>query len=295
MIKKFYLTQIETKDKLCHQGIYFKPKKRGKYAILWVHGFMSAFYRNVQLLETLAQACEKHKFGFATFNNRGHDIVTGIKQRKKSGYNYLTQGAAGEKFEDCIHDIEAGVKFLISQKFSKIILVGHSTGANKVCYYAANKPNPKVAGIVLASPVSDRLTPSCHAKKLQKTLHIMHHLVKQGKGNELVTGHLFFPITPKRLISLYQPRTKEDTFDYGDPKPQLKYYSKIRLPLFTIFGANDEFLDRPVNQVIEVFDNYAQSTIYASAVVPKASHGFDKNEKKFVDLLVRWIDQCCAN
>ena len=291
MLKKFHLAQIETKDHLLHQGIYFEPKKRGKCAILWIHGFMSAFYRNLQLWETLAQSSEKYGFGFAVFNNRGHDIVTGIKKinrRKKSGYSYTMQGASSEKFVDCVYDIEAGIKFLLAQKFTKIILVGHSTGANKVCYYSAHQPHSQVAGVVLAGPVSDRLTPPVNALKLKKTLHLMLRLIKQGKGDRLVTEPPFFPMTPKRFISLYQPRSPEDTFDYGDAKPLMKDYSKIKLPLLVIFGENDEFLDRPVQRVIAIFDAYARSSFYTSAIIPKATHGFNRSEQQLVKLLFAW-------
>ena len=298
MKNKFHLAQIETKDNLSHQGIYFKPKKRGQCAILWIHGLMSAFYRNLYLWETLAQSCEKYGFGFAAFNNRGHDIVTGIKKinrHKKSGHSYTLQGASTEKFEDCIYDIEAGIKFLLAQKFNQIILVGHSTGANKICYYAARKPHAKVAGIVLAGPASDRLMPPCSLQKLQKTLNVMRRLVKQRKGDQLITNHLFFPITPKRFISLYQPHSKEDTFDYGDLKPQMKDYSKIKLPLLVLFGENDEFLDRSIQQVVATFDHYARSKFYTSAIIPKATHGFNQCEQQLVNVLTKWIKQNLGN
>jgi pimeloyl-ACP methyl ester carboxylesterase len=292
-MKSYYLTQITTKDQLIHQGIYFRPARtKSKTAILWVHGLMSNFYGNVEFWDNLTDSCEKSGIGFAAFNNRGHDIVVGIKKRdprKKSGSIYTLQGASGEKFEDCIKDIEAGVQFLIAQKFSKIILVGHSTGANKVCYYAARKPNPKVVGVVLASPMSDRLIPMGGTKPAQRNLRIMQKFVRQGRGDELMTGYQFCPMTPKRFVSLYQPRSAEDVFDYGDRKPVMKDFSRIQTPLCVMLGEADEYLDRPAREVQSVFDSYTRAISYISIVIPCASHGFKKNEKIFSRLLVQWI------
>lgn len=84
-MKQFYLAEIVTKDKLIHQGLFYKPTNLGKKAILWVHGLSSTFYGNTKLLEAFGEYCEKEGIGFAVFNNRGHDVVTGIKKtiRKK--------------------------------------------------------------------------------------------------------------------------------------------------------------------------------------------------------------------
>src|SRR3989344_909522 len=169
-MKQFYLAEIVTKDKLIHQGIFFWPKRPTKKAILWVHGLTSTFYSNVPLLTEFAKQCEREGVGFASFNNRGHDIVAGIKKVDPSsdkGYTHIDGGAALETFKDSTYDIEAGVTFLKYQGFSKIIVVGHSTGSNKTCFYAAGRKNTAIVGYVLAGPVSDRNTPGVDLAKIR--------------------------------------------------------------------------------------------------------------------------------
>lgn len=161
-MKQFYLTEINTKDKLIHQGLFFASSQPKKTAFLWIHGLGSTFYSQVALLEAFAKTCERNGYGFAAFNNRGHDGVTGLKKvdpQNDKGYSRLSGGAGYEVFEECVYDIEAGIVFLIRHGFSKIVLAGHSTGANKLCYYAGNQNDSRVAGVVLVSPMSDRLNP----------------------------------------------------------------------------------------------------------------------------------------
>jgi hypothetical protein len=117
-MKQFYLSEITTKDGLAHQGIFFAPKKHGKRAILWVHGLSAAFYNDIHLFEVVAEACEKNGWGFALFNNRGHDLIAGIRKYDETppnGYSYYPGGAGSEVFEESILDIDAGIAFLVKE------------------------------------------------------------------------------------------------------------------------------------------------------------------------------------
>ena len=72
----------------------------------------------------------------------------------------------------------------------------------------------------------------------------------------------------------------EDQFDYGDPRPRMKYFSKITKPLLVLVGSEDEYLDRPAKKFIEVFDTYQHSTKYKSVVIPNATHGYTDLENR---------------
>ena len=290
-MKPFYLVETVTRDKLIHQGLFYRPKNPGKKAILLVHGLTSTFYGGIKLLEALADECENAGFGLATFNNRGHDMITGIRKvdrRKPKGYGHMIGGAGYENFKDCIYDIEAGVDFLANQGFSEIIITGSSTGANKVCFYASKTKNPHVLGFVLASPSSDRLTIT-DKNRLEKNLLQMQDFVNQGKSDELQIGYHFFPLTPKRYLSLFIPNSLEDTFDYGDPRPRLTYFSRIRKPLLVILGEIDESLDRSPEKVLSVFAECQTSVNYKSVIIPGSLHGFDGKEARLVKIIVAWV------
>lgn len=290
-MKQFYLAEIETKDKLSHQGIYFAPTKKEKRALLWIHGLSAAFYTGMSLYEAFVDACEKEGWGFAHFNNRGHDLIAGVRKMDGTppyGYSYYPAGAGQEIFEESVLDIEAGIDFLVGQGFSEIILVGHSTGANKACYWAATQKNPHVIGVVLSGPMSDRLHGITDFVKFKKDLAYMHKLVDEGRDNELLLGYFFFPITPKRFISLFEPRSTEDVFDYGESEPKLKYFSQITLPLLVHLAGKDEGADRPIEEIRKTFDAHAKSRKYKSVVIPGALHRFNGSEREAVAAIVEW-------
>lgn len=267
------------------------PKKPIKRAILWVHGLSAAFYNDITLYEVMAEACDKKGWGFAIFNNRGHDLIAGIRKvdgTPPNGYIYYQAGAGKEVFTESVLDIDAGVSFLLEKGFSEIIMVGHSTGANKACYFAATQKNPHVKGVVLSVPMSDRLDPSIMPERRKKELIFMHKLITQGKGDELLLGYHFFPITPKRYISLFEPGSAEDTFDYGDAHPKMAFFSQIQLPLLVVLAGNDEYADRPIDEIKKVFDVHAKSKKYTSIVIFGALHKFNGSEKEAVRTIFSW-------
>ena len=293
-MKPFFLVETTTRDKLIHQGIFYRSKKSGKQALLWVHGLTSNFYGHIALFEEFAEACDDAGFGFAAFNNRGHDMVTGIRKidkRKPKGYDHAIGGAGYEVFAESVHDIEAGIDFLVGQGYSKVVVIGESTGANKVCYYTATQKHPHFFGTILVSPISDRLTQEFDAYKLQTDLAYMQDRVNLGHGDVLQSGYSLFPLTPKRFLSLLSPNSLEDQFDYGDPRPQLTYFSQIKTPLLVIFGGNDEHADRSVQKIKKVFDEYAFSPNYKSVVIPDALHSYNGKEKELVETIVNWVNK----
>lgn len=290
-MKQFYLAQIVTRDKLIHQGLFYRPSRPGKKAILWVHGLTDNFYGDLSALEEMASQCEREGIGLASFNTRGHDIVASIKKldpKNPKGHTSLSLGSGYETFTECVYDIDAGITFLVNEGFSQIILAGISTGANKVCYYAGTTKDPRVAGTLLISPISDVPIES-KGKEYRKNLARMKSMIRQGNGDALLDGVSYLALTPKRYVSLFEPGSAEDVFDYYAKKPRLTMFSRIKIPLYVIFGEKDEYCDRPVQDILAVFRRRQQSKQYAETVIPGAYHSFGGKEKELVDAMVGWI------
>jgi pimeloyl-ACP methyl ester carboxylesterase len=291
-MERYYLTEITTKDGLIHQGVYFQPKKKSQTAVLWLHGLSSAFYNNPELFEQISRYFEKSKLGFAAFNNRGHNSIAGIKKvdpESPTGYSHTDGGVGYEKFNECIYDIDAGLTFLIKQGYTRIILAGHSTGANKACFYGGTVEDDRVAGIILASPMSDRLIEEKSNPDLKHNLVYMQKMVDAKKGETLVNGMTFFPVTPRRYLSLFAKGSAEDVFDYGEINPEMKAYRNIKKPLLVVFAENDEYADRPIEEIKSVFDKYTGSENYQSKVIPGSFHGYDGMKDVFAKLITKWI------
>jgi alpha-beta hydrolase superfamily lysophospholipase len=292
-MNKFNLTEITTSDGLIHQGIYFESMKKSDTAILWVHGLTSAFYHNLPLVNSLVNACEENGFGYASFNNRGHDCLTGIDKSDFNNDNEIHKNSGGagvESFAECVYDIDAGITFLEDRGYRKIILIGHSTGALKVGYYAGKIKDGRVMGVVTASPMSDRLIEVKTNSQLPQNIRRMKHMLEKGKSEFLVSKLTFFPVNPKRYLSLFDEDSIEQTvFDYGKDKPNLKIFQNIKTPLLVVLAENDEYTDRPIGEIQDFFDKYQKSKKYKSAVITNATHGYDGLEDKFVSICIDWI------
>ena len=289
-MKPIYLSEITTNDGLVHQGIFYKPKTSGKKALLWIHGLTSNFYGNVKRIDAVVTACEKNGIGFASFNNRGHDMLASAHKtdpQKKSGYSYVTIGSGNEMFEACIDDIDAGIEFLVKEGFSEIFLVGSSTGANKAAYYSSTQKNKNLKGTILLSPISDRLLAGIAWYKIV----FLKILVALGLGEKIISSGSYFPGTPKRFLSLITPKSPEDIFNYGDPEPCLEQFSKISIPMFILLGGADTLADRSIETIKLQYDTHQKSSFYKSHILADANHSFDGNEKELVELIIHWIKE----
>lgn len=287
---KYFLTECVTKDDVIHQGIYYEPKEKSDTAILYIHGLSSLFHGHLTTVDAFAEVGERMGIGFASFNNRGFCLISGPQKKDPNaltGYTHIAGGAGQEIFEDSVLDIDAGITFLMNQGYKRVVLVGRSTGANKACYYAGTVDDPRVIGVVLNSAISDRLEKS--KEELARDLPFMKKKIADGKGDELLVGYSFFPMTPKRYISLYEKGSTEDVFDYGDEHPEMKIYSQITKPLFVVMGGSDEHADRPVAEIVKVFDEKTTSQSYKSLIVPNALHGFEGLETDLAVTICSWV------
>ncbi|MCL4360289.1 alpha/beta fold hydrolase [Patescibacteria group bacterium] len=289
----YELAEIVTKDNLVHQGIVSPPKKPGNKALLWVHGLTGRFYGDVKLIDGLADSLNRAGIGFAAFNNRGHDIIANIHKRtdSKGGCDHVMIGAAYEVFEESVYDIEAGIAFLSGKGFSEIVIAGHSTGANKVCYYAAESgDDPRVGGVILAGPMSDRLSEKTDKKGYEEHLGIIKDLLAKGRGDALLTMAHRFPVSARRAWSLLAPNTPEDVFNYGDTEHVLEAFSTITKPLLVTLAGGDETADRPIDEIQKVFDTHTGSKRYKSVIIPETTHGYEGKEREFVNVVIDWMD-----
>jgi pimeloyl-ACP methyl ester carboxylesterase len=287
-MSRFSLAEISTKDGIIHQGIVSIPEGHGGRAVLWIHGLTARFYGDVVSMNLFADVCSKKNMGFASFNTRGHDMITGF-HRTDVPHTYRTIGGGLEKFEESIHDIEAAVTYLTSQGFSEVVLVGHSTGANKACFYAATQNDPRVIGVVLSGSLSDRYSSGYTPAKFQEYKAFMEKQIAEGKGDEPLFGYDFFVLSANRWMSLYVEGSAEDVFNYHDGEKALVTFSQITKPLMVINGANDEHADMPMEKVQALFDAHTKSSKYKSVLVPDALHSFDGKESEMVQEIIQWV------
>lgn len=292
------LTQIKTRDGVVLDGIYVKPRRKGKTALIWLHGLTSYFHSSQTLIHELSLRCQNSGIGYLKFDTRGHDIVT------RGGGKHALLGTLFETFEDCTYDIRAMINYTSRLGYQDIILAGHSTGANKAVYYLYKTKDRRVKGVILIGGLNDIIAERKRVgkKEFGRIVRITKRLYRKDPLS-LFTSQGFL-YTARRSMSLYTPGSAEDVFPYYNlPRPKgrdggrrpsrkarWKELKSIRTPLAVIFGSRDEYLDRPAKDLIEIFRMNAPRTKQFSGVILKgAGHSFTKKEKELAKTIVRWV------
>lgn len=276
------LTKIKTRDGKTLEGVVVLPKRKKRFALIWLHGLSSRFYSGQTLMKELSGQCQKSGIGYFKFNTRGHDIVAfGSKK-------FI--GSAFEKFTDCILDIRAMIRFAKSLGFKNIILAGHSTGANKALYYVYKTRDRAVKKIILLGPISDIAADiKLKGRKwINEGLAIAKKLKKQ-KSRDMMPIR-FGIYTPSRFLSVLGYGSPEDVFPYYNPKAGWKELKSVKIPLAVILGSRDEYLDRPAKKLLNIFaDKTVATTDFSGIIIKGASHGFQKKEKELTNTLLSFI------
>jgi pimeloyl-ACP methyl ester carboxylesterase len=289
----FELAEVETGDGVFLQGLISVPKEK-KLAVIYVHGLGGDFYGSPRKVRAIAEECLRKGFGFFTFNNRGSGTIGGVKRadrKNPKGYGYVKSGRCYERFEECILDIGAFVKEAKRRGYRKIVLVGHSTGANKVVYYLSRKPDRSVIRAVLTGPVSDVPSQEMQSgKKYKKLVSLARKMVSGRKGDELMPRKApGWPISAQRFLSLSVPGSAEDIFQYHMKNPKYRAIRKIRIPVLAVLGGEDEWATMKPGFILESYRQANQ--MIESAIIEDALHSFNGREELLAKVVCGWLSE----
>ena len=276
------LVSAVTRDGVSLSGLMAEPARGRKAALVWVHGLGSTFATGQPLIRALSTRLNAAGLGYFKLDTRGHHVVGRAGKR--------LAGAAFERFEDCVKDIDAMVTLARRAGYRTVILAGHSTGANKVLHYAAKVRDRRVSALILLGPVSDVAgeMKQIGARELRRRVAIAARLAKRDP--EALVPREFGFRGARRYVSLYRPGETEDVFPYYRPNARWTALRRVRLPLAVFLGARDEYLDRPATEVTAAFARNAERVrSFTGVVVRSARHGFQGHEDLLARAMVDWI------
>ena len=288
------LTELETEDRLAIHGAYTDAKKR-RIGVLFLHGLGSNLHKTRHLWQQLAEDGTRDGVGVLALNTRGHDIAARYRVRKKQGKRrsrkYRMGGAGFERFEDCIYDIRAGIRFLRSKGYKKIVLYGHSTGANKSVYYAGKTQDRRISGIILAGPARDLTMVDWNSEHRKRLKAIASFGKKDGKDTPLphhIAGGIF---SARRYESLFRPGTAEDVFPFGEPKARWARIAQVKPHLFIAFGEDDPYISDPGPEAaLAILNEKAKrAKSVAGDVLPGQEHSFREDPEELSRTLIDWM------
>jgi pimeloyl-ACP methyl ester carboxylesterase len=276
------LVRLRTRDGVFLDGLMAEPRRRRRTALLWVHGLGSVFSSGQPLIGELSTELNAAGVGYFKFNNRGHDVAAGRGAR--------LAGAAFERFGQSVEDLRTMLAFIRRRGFSRIVLAGHSTGANKALHYVARTRDRRVAALLLLGPVSDIAGEAKRigAAELRRRVAAAGRLARRNPRALVPRTWGFW--SAARYVSLYRPGGAEDVFPYYRPGARWPALRSVRVPVAAIVGARDEYLDRPAPTLLAAFrDNARRARSFVGVVVPRAGHSFVGQERPLARIVVAWI------
>lgn len=134
--------------------------------------------------------------------------------------------------------------------FEKIVLLGHSTGAQDALYYLRyGEMATSVSGVILQGAVSDRdilMTFEDTPRMLEEA----ERLKAEGKEWALLSEYCEgAPITAERFLSLAGRLTDDDMFSVDLTEGELgPILSPVKVPILLAFSADDQFVLDKVGQ-----------------------------------------------
>jgi alpha-beta hydrolase superfamily lysophospholipase len=278
------LVSARTRDGVVLDGVAAHPRGRRRTALVWVHGLGSRFSSGQPLIRALSARLGAAGIGYLKLDTRGHDVVARAGRR--------LVGAAFERFEACVHDLRAAVGLAAASGYRRVILAGHSTGANKALHYLARTGDRRVAGLMLLGPIADvagewkRVGRRTLARRVARAERIAR------RDPEALVPRAWGFLSARRFVSLYRPGEVEDVFPYYRPDGRWTALRRVRVPLAVVIGGRDEYLDRRAARVVAAFASHATGTpAFRGIVVPGARHGFRGHEPALARAITSWASE----
>jgi pimeloyl-ACP methyl ester carboxylesterase len=287
------LVRVKTQDGIELEGLFCPSKTDSSVTISHLHGLAGNFYWN-RFIEHICRKITNAGFNFLTINTRGHDSFSDFYRVANGSTEIIEIGAAYELFEDCLKDIKAWTDFLEEKGCSSIIMEGHSTGALKATYYAAQTEDTKVKGLVLLSPSDDiGLRKHRLGHRYDEALQIAKAMIERGEGRELMPEWCFeeTPLSALTYYSYYKQDTEANIFPFREPRAEFAQLAKVKAHILAVFGTeNESVVDNKVTEALSLILVKAKSSISCETFLLKgAPHNYLGYEIGLSETILGWL------
>lgn len=275
----------------------------GTQVVVYVHGAgSSSIIRSPHMTDTFGRLCNQHGLDFIAFNNRGAGYMT--KFDTVQGQSYMG-GMAYEVIRDFVYDLSGVIKWAAQSGYDSAVLVGHSTGANKIVYGLSSRRAYAlpVAGAVLLSGGDDvALQRSRYAADTREQIIKLSKEKRQSSPRCLVPPEYFpgdHPISWRSLDELLSENGDYDMFPFkrascvkGHVIMPFRQLKSIQQPVLLAYGSEDFGTIIPVRQALGLVTGYVPSL--DTYELMGADHNFTGFEKNIVQYVVAWIMSKCS-
>lgn len=257
-------------------GAVFRPRQPASHqtSLVFIHGNTGKFcdYPYVVIARYLAE----HGYTTINGNTRGHDVSATLWKMPED--QPIAGGSAWELYEDSPNDLAAWIDYAEHLNLQNLILIGHSQGAAKAVYYQAQRQDPRVHGLVLASP-------DLHGHWPPELVAQAQHLIEAGKGDELLPslmGAYWYRLSARNIVSRANVLSHAYTSQKGSP-----FISAVSCPILAIFGTSGDLGGESELQTIK--QNAVNAVGVYTRLIEGADHVYTQHEGTFGDVLIDWI------
>lgn len=285
------LLSFRSTDGLALPGLLYEPARKTSSVALFLHGNgdASVFY-SAQRTNAFAKEMARRGIAWFAFNNRGAHLIKRLGRKTARKSESVLLGMTYERIRDCVLDIDGAIAALRREGYRRFHLVGHSTGANKICVYNRRRPRNPVARTVLLAPGDDvgiyydQLGP----RRFRDALRTAEEKIAAGQGRRLAHRSLSpFPISWEALHDTIDPDGDYNVFPFLEAmrglglsrKPLFRDYRRLTKPSLALFGENDEYCFGEVPRCVRLLEQHSADRRRSRFVIlPGADHSFHGNE-----------------
>ena len=290
---KAELVRIEAGDGLELVGLYAAPEGgAARRAILHTHGLAGNFYEN-RFIADVCDAVLAKGLAFLVTNNRGHDYRSDNLKGEGPDTTYEPGGATMDIFEDCVHDLSGGARFLSERGHERIYFEGHSLGCCKTVYYLSNVGDDRCAGLVLISPPEMfGLQEARTDRDMNELLSQARALVGDGKGDVALDVGRDVPYTAATFVSMFGDRSKTDIFPFrlgrdGD----YSRLASIASPMLVTYGDVEEAVNVPVEDAAGLMVEMAAAAPRVETLIVRGgNHVYWGHEGELAEAIAAFVE-----
>jgi alpha/beta superfamily hydrolase len=255
------------------------------HGAICLHGVGGNFYSST-LMEQLAQTLLAQGVSVLRVNTRGHDGVS----TASTDAGGIQLGAAYEIVDDCCHDVEAWIRFLLDCGSTRIALLGHSLGAIKAIYAQALQPHEAIERIIAISPprlAYSRFVKGHQATEFEQSLVTARQRIEADQPRSLFEASFPFPLilSAATFCDKYGP---EERYNF------LNLANALRIPVNFVFGQAE--LDTGTSAFEGLVDDIHSTrwaAEYSVDIIPAADHFYKGRVDELAEAVTRRIG--CRN
>ncbi|HEY1390119.1 MAG TPA: alpha/beta fold hydrolase [Ktedonobacterales bacterium] len=270
------IVYVATEDNIQLAGVIIAPAEdiSSQATIVWIHGNAASFYDRPYVL--IGRELARLGYTVVLGNTRGHDIATTLWKADDHSPMAGGGGSGWERMEDAPRDLAAWVDFAATRSLGRVLLAGHSKGAQKVLLYAAERPSERLGGVALISP-------DLHGLHIAGDLEAARALVAEGRGTEVIPAQPWAPWyrqSAQTVVSHAETADRLLSATSGTP-----IIASVRVPLFATFGGDERNVEA---ELATIREKATAAPHVTTEIITGSDHFYRAHEADVARAIAQW-------